>query len=54
MHKQPANDGFFELIEKRSRFITYCQKVSHPNEFKHFLNSLKKQYPDARHFCYGF
>ncbi|MEH6448898.1 MAG: YigZ family protein [Oleispira sp.] len=54
MHKQPANDGFFELIEKRSRFITYCQKVSCPEEFKQLLNSLKKQYPDARHFCYGF
>jgi uncharacterized YigZ family protein len=54
MHKQPANDGFFELIEKRSRFITYCQKVSRPDEFKQLLNSLKKQYPDARHFCYGF
>lgn len=54
MHKQPTNDGFFELIEKRSRFITYCQKVSRPDEFKQFLNSLKKQYPDARHFCYGF
>lgn len=54
VHKQPATDGFFELIEKRSRFITYCRKVSTPDEFKHFLSSLKKQYPDARHFCYGF
>ncbi len=54
MHKQPSSDGFFELIEKRSRFITYCQKVSQPEDFKQFLNQLKKQYPDARHFCYGF
>ena len=54
MHKQPASDGFFELVEKRSRFITYCEKVSTPEEFKQFLNRLKKQYPDARHFCYGF
>ena len=54
MHKQPASDGFFELIEKKSRFITYCKKVSQPTEFKEFLNLLKKQYPDARHFCYGF
>jgi uncharacterized YigZ family protein len=54
MHKQPANDGFFELIEKRSRFITFCEKVSQPDEFKTFLKRLKKQYPDARHFCYGF
>jgi uncharacterized YigZ family protein len=54
MHKQPASDGFFELVEKRSRFITYCEKVSHADDFKQLLNRLKKQYPDARHFCYGF
>jgi uncharacterized YigZ family protein len=54
MHKQPANEGFFELIEKRSRFIAFCEKVSRPDEFKKFLNRLKQQYPDARHFCYGF
>jgi uncharacterized YigZ family protein len=53
-HKQPTNDGFFELIKKRSRFITFCEKVRRPDEFKKFLNRLKKQYPDARHFCYGF
>jgi uncharacterized YigZ family protein len=53
-HKQPASDGFFELVEKRSRFITYCEKVCHPEEFKQFLERLKKQYPDARHVCYGF
>jgi uncharacterized YigZ family protein len=54
MHKQPANDGLLELVEKRSRFITYCEKVTTPEEFKQFLHRLKKQYPDARHFCYGF
>ena len=54
MHKQPANDGFLEFVEKRSRFITYCEKVTTPEEFKQFLHRLKKQYPDARHFCYGF
>jgi len=54
MHKQPASNGFFELVEKRSRFITYCEKVSCPEEFKQFLTRLKKHYPDARHLCYGF
>ncbi|MFQ3172190.1 MAG: putative YigZ family protein [Oleispira sp.] len=53
-HRQPASDGFFELVEKRSRFITYCEKVSCPEEFKQFLHRLKKQYPDSRHVCYGF
>lgn len=54
MHKQPASNGFFELIEKRSRFITYCEKIHNTDEFKAFLNRLKNQYPDARHLCYGF
>ena len=44
----------YELVEKRSRFITYCEKVSSSAEFKSFLLRLKAQYPDARHFCYGF
>ena len=54
MYKQPLGEGFFELVEKRSRFITYCQHVSDQDQFKAFLTHLKKQYPDARHFCYGF
>lgn len=54
MHKIPAQTNIFELVEKRSRFITYCQQVNSQVEFKHFLNELKQQYPDARHFCYGF
>lgn len=54
MHKEPANNGFFELIEKRSRFITYSQKVCNPDEFKQFLTKLKALYPDARHYCYGY
>lgn len=44
----------YELIEKRSRFITYCEPVENEQEFKAFLNRLKLQYPDARHYCYGF
>lgn len=54
MHKIPTQTNTYELVEKRSRFITYCQQVSSQVEFKHFLNKLKQQYPDARHFCYGF
>jgi len=54
MHKVPAKSGLYELVEKRSRFITYCEKVTNNEEFKHFLNRLKQKYPDARHYCYGF
>jgi uncharacterized YigZ family protein len=54
MHHVATNSVCYELIEKRSRFITYCEKVESPEDFKNFLRRLKVQYPDARHFCYGF
>lgn len=54
MHHVPTNAVCYELIEKRSRFITYCERVESQRDFKKFLNRLKAQYPDARHFCYGF
>ncbi len=54
MHHVATNSVCYELIEKRSRFITYCEKVESQEEFKNFLRRLKTQYPDARHFCYGF
>lgn len=54
MFKTPSSPSLYELVEKRSRFITYCEAVQNNDEFKEFLNRLKKQYPDARHYCYGF
>lgn len=54
MHRIATTAVCYELVEKRSRFITYCEKVSSQEQFKTFLRRLKAQYPDARHFCYGF
>ena len=54
MHRIATTAVCYELVEKRSRFITYCEKVSSQEQFKNFLQRLKAQYPDARHFCYGF
>lgn len=54
MHLVPANPTQIELVENRSRFITYCEAVNNESEFKSFLTRLKLEYPDARHFCYGF
>jgi uncharacterized YigZ family protein len=54
MHHVATNSVCYELIEKRSRFITYCEKIESPQDFKDFLRRLKAKYPDARHFCYGF
>lgn len=54
MFKTPSSPTVHELVEKRSRFITYCESVQNEQEFKRFLIQLKQKYPDARHFCYGF
>lgn len=54
MHRVAISPSRYELIEKRSRFITYCERINSQDEFKAFLQRLKQQYPDARHFCYGF
>ena len=54
MHPVAISPSRYELIEKRSRFITYCERINSQDEFKAFLQRLKHQYPDARHFCYGF
>lgn len=54
MFKIPTKPTVYELVEKRSRFITYCEQIANEQEFKAFLNRLKQQYPDARHYCYGF
>jgi uncharacterized YigZ family protein len=54
MFKTPTRLSTHELVEKRSRFITYCECVQNEQEFKIFLSRLKHKYPDARHYCYGF
>lgn len=54
MHRIVVSPSRYELIEKRSRFITYCERINSQDEFKTLLQRLKHQYPDARHFCYGF
>lgn len=50
----PSEDSSIEFSEKKSRFIAHCQHVSSETDFKRFLQTVKRQYPDARHHCYGF
>ncbi|MCR5277922.1 MAG: YigZ family protein [Lachnospiraceae bacterium] len=39
---------------KKSRFIAHLQPVSSEAEAQDFVNSIKKQYYDARHNCYAY
>lgn len=40
--------------EKGSKFLAFAYPVDHEQEIKEILDSLKKQYHDARHHCYAY
>ncbi len=47
-------DGTGEVIEKKSRFICNLHYVESEEEAIAYIDSLKKQYWDARHNCYAY
>ena len=40
--------------DKGSKFIACLQKVENTEEFKLFLNDIKKKYPAAVHYCFAY
>ncbi len=46
------SEGLYK--EKGSRFIAYTYPVSSADEAKAIIQSLRKQYHDARHVCYAW
>lgn len=46
--------GTAETELKKSRFIAHVEPVSSEEEAQAFVNSIKKQYYDARHNCYAY
>ena len=48
---KPA-DGYYK--EKGSKFIARLGHVENEEECKAFLESIKKEYHDARHHCYAY
>ncbi len=40
--------------EKGSKFLGFAINISDQHDFKTQLNEIKKQYHDARHFCFGY
>ena len=40
--------------ERKSTFYGYCFPVTHEDEVKEHLESLKKAYPSANHVCYAW
>lgn len=47
-------DNTYELIIKKSRFIAVICQIDQQKEIDDKLQEIKKQYPDATHYCYAY
>ena len=47
------NDKYEEII-KYSKFISLIFKVYSKKEVEEYLNKIKKEYPNATHYCYAY
>ena len=43
-----------EYKDRGSKFMAYAVAVNSPEEFKKYLQQLKKQHPKAAHFCFAY
>lgn len=50
----PAGITVVEQVIKKSRFITYITQAADPEAAHAYINSIRQQYPDARHVCWAF
>ena len=48
------NESHFEYEDRKSVFIGQAMPVSTEQEALSFIDSIKKQYPDARHHVYAY
>ncbi len=48
------NNDKYELIIKNSKFISLIFRVYNKYEVNDILDSIKKEYPNATHYCYGY
>ena len=48
------NNDKYELVVKGSKFISLIYRVYNTIEVKDILEKVKKEYPSATHYCYGY
>lgn len=46
------SEGFFK--DRNSKFIAFAYPINEADEIKAILDDLRKQFHDARHFCYAY
>lgn len=49
-----SNNNINEIIIKNSRFITIIFKIDDKSNIDNLINSIKKDYPKATHYCYAY
>ena len=49
-----TEEGYGEIVEKKSRFIATLAPVSTEEEALAFIETVRKKYYDARHNCFAF
>ena len=47
------NDKYEEII-KYSKFISFIFRVYSKDEVNDYIDKIKKEYPNATHYCYGY
>jgi uncharacterized YigZ family protein len=53
-YQVPAAPLCFEQVIHKSRFITHIARAENKDQAKAFIDSIKNQYPDARHHCWAY
>lgn len=43
-----------EVVIKKSRFLCYLHKTFSESDAKMFIQKIKKEHPNAKHYCYAF
>ncbi len=49
-----AQSGQAEYKDRGSKFIAFAYPISSPDEFKTYLQELKKEHPKAVHHCFAY
>ncbi len=53
-YQVPQSELCDEQVIKKSRFITHITRATNKAEAKLYIQSIKQQYPDARHHCWAY
>ncbi len=49
-----SNNSKYEIVIKNSKFITLLYKITDVSKVDYILDNVRKEYPNATHYCYGY